>query len=205
MEKIERRTTGVTGLDFPLDGGFPVGTSIIVYGHPLSGVDLMAKQFWKPETSEEKEEGTYMILDEDPSKGMIEAGEMDLQKIAKKIEQIRDKKEGSRIIIDSLSTLIRKYGAEDILTFIRKDIKETLNKGPNVMFTLYEGLHKEEELLLIMRAVDIFVQLRESILGNEVERTFWIRKIKGQKIPQRVVPFLITEKGLELSTTSRVI
>jgi len=195
----------VTGLDFPLDGGFPVGTSIIVYGHPLSGVDLMAKQFWKPETSEEKEEGTYMILDEDPSKGMIEAGEMDLQKIAKKIEQIRDKKEGSRIIIDSLSTLIRKYGAEDILTFIRKDIKETLNKGPNVMFTLYEGLHKEEELLLIMRAVDIFVQLRESILGNEVERTFWIRKIKGQKIPQRVVPFLITEKGLELSTTSRVI
>ncbi|MDD1673423.1 MAG: hypothetical protein LUP99_03335 [Methanomicrobiales archaeon] len=205
MEKIERRTTGVTGLDFPLDGGFPVGTSIIVYGHPLSGVDLMAKQFWKPETSEEKEEGTYLILDEDPSKGMIEAGEMDLQKIAKKIEHIRDKKEGSRIIVDSLSTLIRKYGAEDVLTFVRKDIKETLNKGPNVMFTLYEGLHKEEELLLIMRAVDIFVQLRESILGNEVERTFWIRKIKGQKIPQRVVPFLITEKGLELSTTSRVI
>jgi KaiC/GvpD/RAD55 family RecA-like ATPase len=205
VEKIERRTTGVTGLDFPLDGGFPIGTSIVVYGHPLSGVDLMAKQFWKPETSEEKEEGTYMILDEDPSEGMIDVKDANLEKIVKKIEQVRDRKEGSRIIIDSLSTLIQKYGTEEVLAFIRNDIKETLIKGPNVMFTLYEGLHKEEEMLLIMRAVDIFVQLREAILGNEVERTFWIRKIKGQRVPQRVVPFLITEKGLELSTTSRVV
>jgi archaellum biogenesis ATPase FlaH len=177
----------------------------VVYGHPLSGVDLMAKQFWKPETSEEKEEGTYMILDEDPSEGMIDVKDANLEKIVKKIEQVRDRKEGSRIIIDSLSTLIQKYGTEEVLAFIRNDIKETLIKGPNVMFTLYEGLHKEEEMLLIMRAVDIFVQLREAILGNEVERTFWIRKIKGQRVPQRVVPFLITEKGLELSTTSRVV
>ncbi len=205
MDKKERRTTGVSGLDFPLDGGFPVGTSIVVYGHPLSGVDLMAKQFWKPENSEEKEEGTYMILDEEPSEGMIDVKDLTLDKIAKKIEHVRDKKEGSRIIVDSLSTLIRKYGADNVLTFLRNDIKETLKEGPNVMFTLYEGLHKEEELLLIMRAVDIFVQLREDILGNEVERTFWIRKIKGQKVPQRVVPFLITEKGLELSTTTRVV
>ena len=73
MKTKDRRTTGVTGLDFPLDGGFPTGTSIIVYGHPLSGVDLMAKQFWKPESDESKEEGIYLVLDEDPESGMVEA------------------------------------------------------------------------------------------------------------------------------------
>jgi archaellum biogenesis ATPase FlaH len=194
----DRRTTGVTGLDFPLDGGFPTGTSIIVYGHPLSGVDLMAKQFWKPESDESKEEGIYLVLDEDPESGMVDAKKMPLEEIASIMK-------GDRIVIDSLSTLIMNYGAQSVLNFMRINVKDILKKGPNVMLTLYRDLHKDEEILLLMRACDIFVELREQTLGNEVERTFWIRKIKGQRLPQRVIPFLITEKGLELSTTSRVV
>ena len=199
MDEITRRTTGVTGLDFPLEGGFPTGTSIIVYGHPLSGIDLMAKQFWRPETGEEKEEeGAYLILDEDPREGMEDINDLPLEKIAKKMK-------GNRIVIDSLSRIMLIHGTESALTFMRKDVKNILKTGANVMLTLYQDLHKPEDMVLLMRSADIFVELREQIQGNEVERTFWIRKIKGQKVPQRVVPFLITEKGLELSTTSRVV
>jgi KaiC/GvpD/RAD55 family RecA-like ATPase len=198
VDEKQRRTTGVTGLDFPLEGGFPFGTSIVVYGHPLSGVDLMAKQFWRPENIDEKEEGVYMILDEDPSKGMIDAKELSLPEIAKKMN-------GPRIIIDSLSGIMLTHGAKKAQDFMRGEVKATLEKGSNVMLTLYKDLHKTEDLILLMRSADIFIELEEKIQGNEVERTFWIRKIKGQKVPQRVIPFLITEKGLELSTTSRVV
>ncbi|MDD1677619.1 MAG: hypothetical protein LUO93_00350 [Methanomicrobiales archaeon] len=198
MAEKQRRTTGVTGLDFPLEGGFPFGTSIIVYGHPLSGVDLMAKQFWKPETIEEQEEGVYMVLDEDPAEEMIDAKELSLKEIAENMK-------GGRIIIDSLSRIMLKHGNDKSLDFMRKEVKVVLNKGANVMLTLYKDLHKTEDLILLMRSADIFIELDEKIQGNEIERTFWIRKIKGQKVPQRVIPFLITEKGLELSTTSRVV
>ena len=197
MEKKEKRTTGVTGLDYPLDGGFPVGESIVVYAHPLSGLDLMARQFWRPEDS--TDEGSYLMLDAEPMEGM--------ERLDSKtpLEEIVKKMKGSRIIIDSLSTLILTHGRERALEFIKKDIKEVLSSGSNVMFTLYKDLHSEEDIILLMRAADVFVELREQILGSEVERTFWIRKIRGQAVPQRVIPFLITEKGLELSTTSRVI
>jgi KaiC/GvpD/RAD55 family RecA-like ATPase len=198
VDEKQRRTTGVTGLDFPLEGGFPTGTSIIVYGHPLSGVDLMAKQFWRPETAEEKEESVYMILDEDPSEKMIDAKGLSLQEIA-------DRMKGSRIIIDSLSRIMLIHGNDKALDFMRNDVRAALDKGANVMLTLYKDLHKAEDMILLMRSADIFIELGEKIQGNEIERTFWIRKIKGQKVPQRVIPFLITEKGLELSTTSRVV
>jgi KaiC/GvpD/RAD55 family RecA-like ATPase len=198
LDKKQRRTTGVTGLDFPLEGGFPTGTSIIVFGHPLSGVDLMARQFWKPENLEEKEESVYMILDEDPIEEMIDAKGFSLQDIAKHMR-------GSRIIIDSLSRIMLTHGNDKALSFMRGEVKDGLKKGANVMLTLYKDLHKTEDLILLMRSADIFIELDERIQGNEIERTFWIRKIKGQKLPQRVIPFLITEKGLELSTTSRVV
>ena len=169
----------------------------MVYAHPLSGLDLMARQFWRPEDS--TDEGSYLMLDAEPMEGM--------ERLDSKtpLEEIVKKMKGSRIIIDSLSTLILTHGRERALEFIKKDIKEVLSSGSNVMFTLYKDLHSEEDIILLMRAADVFVELREQILGSEVERTFWIRKIRGQAVPQRVIPFLITEKGLELSTTSRVI
>lgn len=196
MDKKDKRTTGVTGLDYPLDGGFPVGESIIVYAHPLAGIDHMARQFWQPEDS--GEEGTYLMLDAESLSGMMDARDMSL-------DEITGAMKGQRIIVDSLSTLILNHGRDRAIDFVKKDIKPVLSKKSNVLFTLYKDLHKSEDIILIMRAADVFVELREQILGNEVERTFWIRKIRGQAVPQRVIPFLINEKGLELSTTSRVI
>ena len=59
--KQKKRTTGIVGLNLLLDGGFPEGTIIMVYGTPLAVVDLAALQFWKVEG----EEGTYLMNDGD--------------------------------------------------------------------------------------------------------------------------------------------
>ncbi len=57
----------------------------------------------------------------------------------------------------------------------------------------------------MMRAADVFIVLRQEIHGNEFERTLAIEKIRGANVPQRVIPYHIIAKGLELSTTSRVV
>lgn len=40
---------------------------------------------------------------------------------------------------------------------------------------------------------------------NEIERQLAVHKLKGMAVPRRLIPFLINEKGIELSTTSRVV
>ena len=57
----KKRSTGIVGLNLLLDGGFPEGTLVMIYGTPLAGVDLAAQQFWKVEG----EEGTYLMNDGD--------------------------------------------------------------------------------------------------------------------------------------------
>lgn len=198
MEKIEKRTTGIGGLDFALDGGFPIGSSIIAYGSPKTGIDLMAKQFWKSESGAEK--NSYFVLDQDPETDMI-----DIRDDSIKLSDIGKQMKGDRIIIDSLSSLIQKYKIKPVLTFIKDEVRTQLDRGANVLFTLYPGMQERDEEVLVMRATDIFVELREQILGNEIERTFVIYRLKGMATPQRVIPYLITEKGLELSTTTRVV
>ena len=69
--KPKKRSTGIVGLNLLLDGGFPEGSIIMVYGTPLAGVDLAAMQFWKVEG----EEGTYLMNDGDIEVGMLDVAE----------------------------------------------------------------------------------------------------------------------------------
>ncbi|MDH7593442.1 MAG: ATPase domain-containing protein [Methanomicrobiales archaeon] len=192
----KRRSTGIGGLDFLMDGGFPSGESIVVYGTPLTGVDLMARQFWQPPDIQEA--GSYLMLEGEPIEGMIDARKIPLEELSRHMK-------GQRIVIDSLSRFIVKEGIERVLEFVKNDVRSILENDANVMMVLYSNVHPPMEEYLIMRATDIFVELRENILGNEIERTFVIHRIKGAAAPQRVTPFLISERGLELSTTTRVV
>ena len=107
--KPKKRSTGIVGLNLLLDGGFPTGTVIMVYGSPLAGVDLAAMQFWKVEG----EEGTYLMND-----GDVETGMQDVSEIHP--EMYLPQMIGGRIVVDSLSTIIIKYGIDVALKFLRK-------------------------------------------------------------------------------------
>jgi len=193
--RAKRRTTGIVGLNLLLDGGFPEGTLIMIYGTPVAGVDLAANQFWK---GEEGEEGTYLMNDGDVDVGMIDATEMhpDLY-----LTQMA----GSRIVIDSLSTLIVKYGIDVALKFLRHAREEMRKRNANMIFVVYTGIHLPIEMTRIMRAADIVIEFKTEISQSDIERTLAVQKIKDAAAPQRLLPFIITEKGIEASTTSRVV
>jgi len=193
--KTKKRTTGIVGLNLLLDGGFPEGTLVMIYGTPVSGVDLAASQFWKAEGGEE---GTYFINDGDVEVGMIDA--MDLhpglygQQMA-----------GSRIVVDSLSTIIVKYGVEEALKFLRQAREEIKKRGANLMFVVYTGIHTEMEMTRIMRMADVVIEFKTNVQQAEIERTLAVQKIKDAAAPQRLLPFIITKNGIEASTTQRVV
>ena len=193
--RAKRRSTGIVGLNLLLDGGFPKGTLVMIYGTPVAGVDLAANQFWK---GEEGEEGTYLMNDGDVDIGMIDATEMhpDLY-----LTQMA----GSRIIVDSLSTIIVKYGIDVALKFLRQSREEMRKRNANLVFVVYTGIHQPIDMTRIMRAADIVIEFKTEISQADIERTLAVQKIRDSAAPQRLLPFIITERGIEASTTSRVV
>ncbi len=189
-----KRTTGVLGLDPALDGGFPKGTTIVVLGSPLSGVDLMARQFW----SSGEESGTYLMLDSEVEEGMINAVNIPP-------EQFPPLYSGQRIVVDSLSTIILRDGVEEALRVLSAAHREAVRTSSNVFFILYSGIHKPEEEIRILRMADVVLELRMVTFVTEIERQLAIHKIRNNQVPKRLIPFNITDKGIELSTTSRVV
>jgi KaiC/GvpD/RAD55 family RecA-like ATPase len=192
--KQKKRTTGIVGLNLLLNGGFPEGTIIMVYGNPLAGVDLAAFQFWKVEG----EEGTYLMNDGDIDVGMVDA--TDLHPGMYMAQMV-----GSRIVVDSLSTIIIKYGIEEALKFLRLAREEVKKRGANIMFVVYTGIHAPVEMTRIMRATDIVIEFKTEIHQAEIERTLAVHTMKDAASPRRLLPFIITDNGIEASTTSRVV
>ena len=190
----KKRSTGITGLNLLLDGGFPPGTSILVYGSAISGIELMGRQFVRVPD----EESSFLINDGEPESGMTDAAD-------RHPEMYLPDLIGSRIVIDSLSTILLKYGLDETLKFMRLAREAVKARGANVMFILYTGIHTPVEMTRLMRAADICIELSSKINMNEIERTLIVHKIFGARVPQRALPFIITEAGIEASTTSRVV
>ncbi len=190
----KKRSTGIVGLNLLLDGGFPEGAVIMVYGTPLAGVDLAAMQFWKVEG----EEGTYLMNDGDVDTGMVDATEL-------YPEMYIPQMIGHRIVIDSFSTLVIKYGIDNALKFLRLARDEMRKRKANLMFIVYSNIHSPVEMTRIMRSADIVMELKTEIRQSEIERTLIVHKIRDGPVPQRLLPFIITERGIEASTTSRVV
>ena len=193
--KVKKRTTGIIGLNLLLDGGFPEGTLIMIYGTPVAGVDLAANQFWKAEGGEE---GTYLMNEGDVDVGMIDATEMHPDLYMTQMA-------GKRIVVDSLSTIIVKYGIEVALKFLRYAREDVRNRNANLLFVVYTGIHQPIEMTRVMRAADVVIEFKTEITQADISRTLAVQKIKDSAAPQRLLPFIITDRGIEASTTSRVV
>jgi KaiC/GvpD/RAD55 family RecA-like ATPase len=170
---------------------------IIVIGSPVAGLEHLARQFWEAH-GEAGEVGTYVMIDGDIEPDMVNA-----HGIAP--EAIPALYKGDRVVVDSLSGLILAYGIDAATSCIHAARQHCAATGANVMLIYYSGLHTPVEDLRIMRAADVILELKEVQFMNEIERQLAVHKLKGRAVPKRLIPFNISEKGIELSTTSRVV
>lgn len=194
VEERQRRSTGITGLDFQLGGGFPEGTSIVIFGSPLTGSDRMAKQFWQADERESR----YFMIDSFVEEGMIDV-------LSTKPEDLIEAMKGDRIVVDSLSSIILEEGIDVALRLLTDGISAVKAAGGNALFLLYDGLHTRMDEIRVMRAADIFITLLEEYHGNTIERKLIINKLLYTDVPSRIYPYNIMDFGLELSTTARVV
>ncbi|MFA5267021.1 MAG: ATPase domain-containing protein [Methanoregula sp.] len=194
-EECKKRQTGIVGLNLLLDGGFPKGTLIMIYGSPTAGIDIAAKQFWR---ADGEEAGTYLMNDGDTEVGMVNVGDVHPS-------MYQDWMIGDRMVIDSLSSLVIKYGIDATLGFLRQAREEIRETKSNIMFLVYDGVHEPIEMTRLMRISDIVIEYKTQISQSDIERTLAVQKIKGSAAPLRLLPFIITDKGIEASTTSRVV
>jgi KaiC/GvpD/RAD55 family RecA-like ATPase len=190
---VERRSTGIASLDHVLGGGFPKGTTILALGTAVSGMDLLGRQFWQQD-----ENGSYLITDAEPRPGMIDARTVSLEKY---LELGR----GERIVVDSLSSVILKFGIDTTMKYISICAKDTEKRRSNYLLLMYKGLHTPLEEIRVKRATDVVLEFRELYEGIENEHTLIVHKITGMDLPTRAIPLIIKENGLEISTTSRVV
>jgi KaiC/GvpD/RAD55 family RecA-like ATPase len=195
ITRAKRRSTGIVGLNLLLDGGFPEGTLIMLYGTPVAGVDLAAYQFWKGDAAEE---GTYLMNDGDVDVGMIDATDMHPDLYPTQMA-------GKRIVVDSLSILIVKYGIDVALKFLRHAREEMRKRNANMIFVVYTGIHQPIDMTRIMRAADVVIEFKTEVSQADIERTLAVQKVKDMAAPQRLLSFIITDRGIEASTTSRVV
>jgi KaiC/GvpD/RAD55 family RecA-like ATPase len=112
---------------------------------------------------------------------------------------------GHRIVVDSLSTIVIRYGIEGALKFLRLAREEMKKRGANMVFVVYTGIHSPMEMTRIMRAADIAIEFKTDVHQAEIVRTLAVHKIRDAAAPQRLLPFIITDRGIEASTTSRVV
>jgi len=194
LAKDNRRSTGISGLDLAIEGGFPLGASIVVQGSPLTGIDHMARQFW----SVDGNTGSYLMIDGEVEQGMLNASGLTP-------DQLVELCKGDRVVVDSLSSIIISRGIDTAIAFFERVKKEISSRDANIMLILYPDLHPSHEEIRIMRIADVVIELKEVIFMNEIERQLAVHKIRRGQVPKRLIPFNITEKGIELSTTSRVV
>jgi KaiC/GvpD/RAD55 family RecA-like ATPase len=191
----KKRPTGIVGLNLLLDGGFPKGTLIMLYGSPVAGIDIAAKQFWREDG---EEAGTYLMNDGDPEVGMVNV--VDVHPSMYQEWLVSD-----RMVVDSLSSIVIKYGIDGTLQFLRQARKEIRETNANIMFLVYTGVHEPIEMTRLMRIADIVIEYKTEISQSDIERTLAVQKIREAAAPQRLLPFIITDNGREASTTSRVV
>ncbi|OPX63168.1 MULTISPECIES: ATPase domain-containing protein [unclassified Methanoregula] len=191
----KKRSSGIVGLNLLLDGGFPPGTLIMVYGSPVAGIDIAARQFWRGDGGDD---GTYLMNDGDPDVGMVNVGDVHPS-------MYQDWLMGNRMVIDSLSSMVIKYGIDGTLAFLRQAREEIRQTGANIMFLVYTGVHQPMDMTRLMRISDIVIEFTTEVHQAEIERTLAVQKIRKAAAPQRLLPFIITDNGIEASTTSRVV
>ena len=194
MSRNSRQPTGVIGLDPLLEGGYPRDSIIIVIGTSLSGIDHIARQFWKVED----EGGSYLMIDGEVEEGMVEARELTPDVFPSYYK-------GKRIIVDSLSSVVLNFGIDEAIRCLLTARKEAFRDKKTIMFLLYNNIHKPEDENRIFRLADVLLELKVVMFATEVERQLAVHKLSNSTVPKRLIPFNITDKGIELSTTSRVV
>lgn len=219
----ERISTGIPGLDELIEGGFPNGSATLVSGGAGTGKTIFCSQYlWHG--LENGENGLFVTLEEEPEeikddatvfgwdfetyedKGMFKIMYLNPFKdsggFVNRIRQAINEIDAERVVVDSTSVmgmyddspgsirerlydLTRKLRREDVTAVLTSEDPD----GKEAQVTRY-GV---EEFV-----ADALITLDMSVLGENVERTIRVSKMRSTDIDGGEYGIEFTEDGLSL-------
>lgn len=214
-------TTGVSGLDTVLNGGYSKGRSVVIRGasgagktvfsllYALSGSDAAPSVFATfdeaPERLREYAEqwapGVELeILDLRPDPEMVTAGGgIELGGMLTRIAHAIDRTGAHRLVLDAFDVLFLAFQDKGQM---RLDLNRVLlwcgDRGVTVMATTGEEADYRESTGLMEYVADCAIRLSQKLDKGLMVRMLRVLKCRGRAHGTNEYPFLIDEKGVAM-------
>jgi circadian clock protein KaiC len=220
---VDRLPTGVRGLDDLMDGGIPVGSSMLIAGPSGSGKTILSMQFLAKGITRH-EPGLLAVFEKRPSDYLkasplgrslaqhIQDGllhvlylrplDLSLDETLEEVRMLVNAHGVKRVVIDSLSGLELALAPH-----FREDFRETLHRMVAMLTAM--GI----TLLLTVEVVDSYIDLRFSPHGTafltdgillqryieldgQIQRMMGIVKLRGSQHSKELRLYEVTNEGL---------
>jgi KaiC/GvpD/RAD55 family RecA-like ATPase len=222
--EIKYVKTGVQGIDAIMKGGLYPSASVLVSGPPGSGKSILGMQYIFY-GAREGERGLMVSVDETndsledyaASLGWGEWGELvkkklittvtddyfsrlDLPGSLEGIMELIQKTDATRMVVDSVNLFKYYFPVEaDRRRYMLKFIRILKKKGITSLLIsevadIFPGMPLTEETYLSDGNMSLFF----SRLGSNVERCFWVTKMRRQDFSMKIVPMSIGRGGIEV-------
>ncbi len=221
--KLEKITTGISGLDTMLNKGLVKGRPYVISGGPGAGKTILGIQFLL-EGKKHEESGLYLTLSEPVSeiKENMETFGWDTSSIKildlspeiegyfeyvekkrafkphdmlRKVSEEIEKNKHKRVVIDSLTAFRMLYGDDiNMRKIVLKFMRYLSDKGCT---TLLLNETKDEYTInledFLARGV---IRLHKMEVGGEVQNAISIEKMRGTGFDKHIRPMSITSDGM---------
>jgi len=219
----ERIPIGIPDLDEMLDGGLPVGYSLLVVGPSGCGKTILATEFLA-EGVRRGEPGVIAAFEKSPSQllngklsalvkagqvGVIDTRSLDLsidETLHELIEMI-NKMQAKRIVIDSLSGFelaLAPQFSEDFRGSLYRMIAELTGMGMTILMTSeLEDRYTDLRFSPFGSAflADAIVVQRYIEINGQFKRVLSVVKVRGSKHSKEIREFNITDEGILIGET----
>ena len=217
--------TGIPGVDTILEGGIYPGSAVLISGPPGSGKSILGMQFVYSGARDFGEKGLIIAIEEtmkslseyaaslemDQWDALVERGsitaitddyfsKLDLPGSLEGIMDLVGRTEARRLVLDSMNLFKyyfpleadrRRYMLKFIRILKKRDItalmiSEIVEVFPQAALT--------DEMYMTDGNISLFLARR----GSNVERCFWVTKMRRQAFSMKIVPMSIGPGGIEV-------
>jgi len=213
---VEGVNTGVPGLDDLISGGVPKGSTTLIAGDAGTGKTVLASQFVN-KGLENEETCLYLTTEELPENiiqdaeqfgwGFKESENFKIQYVSptkgdrylqNNAEKMIEKLDPDRIVIDSLSALLDHASEQtDTRTIIHDLLRLMKENGVTTLVTgEAPGEHTRSNLAEFV--VEGVIKLDAKPMGNGLQRTLTVKKMRSTPIDGSISDLVFTDQGLKI-------
>jgi KaiC/GvpD/RAD55 family RecA-like ATPase len=225
MANVNYVKTGVPGADAILNGGLYPASSVLVSGPPGSGKSILGMQFVYAGARDFGEGGLILAIEEtdrslseyaasigmDRWDELVNGGsitpvtddyfsKLDLPGSLEGMMDQISRTGAKRLVLDSMN-IFKYYFPQDMdrRRYLLKFIRILKKKGITLLMVaevmeMFPHMRLTDEMYMSDGNISLFL----SRIGNNVERCFWVTKMRRQAFSMKIVPMSIGKGGIEV-------